>query len=132
MSRMLRRLTVAGLLILLAAFFAFVGWNKAFAPLTELARHHAWTVLLPDWLGRLIGWSEMALVAGMLGAAALRHARLAGGSALVLVANQLAAAVVHLANGEAAALPQNALLIALLLIVVRLTGEAFGSREETA
>lgn len=83
----------------LAAFFAFVGWNKAFAPLADLARHGAWTVHLPQWLGRAVGGSELACAALLL----------------VLVANQACAAAVHLAHGEAAALPQNAVLMALLI-----------------
>ena len=94
----------------LAAFFAFVGWNKAFAPLAELARHGAWTVHLPPWLGRAVGGSELACAALLLVPGRLRRI-----AALVLVANQACAAAVHLAHGEVAALPQNALLLALLI-----------------
>ncbi|MFM5954101.1 MAG: DoxX family protein [Novosphingobium sp.] len=105
--------------MLLALFFAFVGGNKAFAPLEDLARYHAWTVYLPVWLGRAIGWSEIALSAGLLCILApglRRHARTA---ALLLIANQLAAALVHLTHGEASALPQNAVLIALLAFLAQ-------------
>lgn len=94
----------------LAAFFAFVGWNKAFAPLADLARHGAWTVHLPPWLGRTVGGSELACAALLLVPGRLRRI-----AALVLVANQACAAAVHLAHGEAAALPQNAVLMALLI-----------------
>lgn len=94
----------------LAAFFAFVGWNKAFAPLADLARHGAWTVHLPQWLGRAVGGSELACAALLLVPGRLRRI-----AALVLVANQACAAAVHLAHGEAAALPQNAVLMALLI-----------------
>lgn len=97
----LRKGAAAMLALLLAAFFGFVGWNKAFAPLAELARHGAWTVHLPEWLGRLVGWSELAL----------------------------AAALVHLARGETAALPQNAVLIVILLA---LWGAARTQQGETA
>lgn len=109
--------------VLLAGFFAFVGWNKAFASLEDLARHRAWTVFLPEDLGRLIGWSEMVLAAGLLAALVPRLRRIAMFSALLLAANQLCAAVVHATNHEASALPQNAVLIALLALV------AFQTRE---
>ncbi len=94
----------------LAAFFAFVGWNKAFAPMADLARHGAWTVHLPQWLGRVVGGSELACAVLLLVPGRLRRI-----TALVLVANQACAAAVHLARGETAALPQNAVLVALLI-----------------
>ncbi len=100
---------------LLALFFAFVGGNKAFAPLADLARHGAWTVHLPEALGRVVGWSEMIL------AAALLVPRTRVGAALALVVNQIVATGVHLAHGETAALPQNAVLIAALGLVAALS-----------
>jgi DoxX-like family len=112
-----RRIAIAVPLLLLAAFFAFVGWNKAFAPLAELARHGAWTMHLPEGLGRLIGWSEMALAAMLLAALAPRWRHLARIAAALLIANQLAAAAVHFAHGETAAMPQNAVLIAVQLVL---------------
>lgn len=115
--------------LLFAAFFGFVGWNKAFAPLADLANYHAWTVYLPEWLGRLVGWSEMALALALLAMFAPGRRRIARIAALVLVANQCAAAGVHLAHGEAAALPQNALLIAVLLFVAGLARRPEGEIE---
>jgi DoxX-like family len=111
------RALIAVLCTGLAAFFGFVGWNKAFASLEDLARYGAWTFHLPEWLGRAVGWSEMALALGLLAALAGKP-RLAHLSALLLVANQLAAGAVHLTRGETAALPQNAVLIALLSLIV--------------
>lgn len=101
---------IAGLILSLplAAFFAFVGWNKAFASLADLAKYGAWTVHLPEPVGRGVGWSEMAC------AIALLVPRARPIAALLLIANQLAAAAVHLAHGETGALPQNAVLILLL------------------
>ena len=55
----LRRLAAAAVALPLAAFFAFVGWSKATAPLADLARYHAWTVYIPEPVGRLVGWSEV-------------------------------------------------------------------------
>lgn len=109
------RALIAALCVPLALFFAFVGWNKAFAPLADLAKYGAWTIHLPELAGRLVGWSEMACAALLL-AAPLRPRRLVGRiAALALVANQLVAGGVHLAHGETAALPQNLILILMLL-----------------
>lgn len=109
---------------LLAAFFGFVGWNKAFAPLDELARHHVWTLVLPEAFGRLVGWSELVLGAGLLAVLVPPHRRLARLSATVLIVNQIVAAAVHAARGEIAALPQNGVLIALLGLVAWAAGSS--------
>jgi uncharacterized membrane protein YphA (DoxX/SURF4 family) len=106
-----KRLALWMLALLLAAFFGFVGWNKAFASLTQLATYGAWTVHLPEVIGRAVGWSELVC------AAALLVPRTRMWSALLLIANQFAAAAVHFTQGELAALPQNAVLVALLAIV---------------
>jgi peptidoglycan/LPS O-acetylase OafA/YrhL len=92
---------------LLAAFFAFVGYHKAFAPVAELAQHRVWTLALPEWAGRLVGWSELLL----------RLRLWAAGAALLLIVNQAAAAAVHWSSGEGDALPQNAVLVVLLGLV---------------
>nr|WP_246448022.1 DoxX family protein [Novosphingobium flavum] len=105
---------------MLAAIFGFVGWNKAFAPLAELARHGAWTVHLPAALGRAVGWSELVCALALLGAVLPAGLCWCRSAALVLIANQLIAAAVHTVRGETAALPQNGVLIALLLLVAAL------------
>lgn len=119
------RALIAALCVLLALFFAFVGWNKAFAPLSVLAQHHSWTVFLPEWLGRMVGWSELALALGLLAALVPARRRIARMAALLLIANQLVAVLVHLTHREASALPQNAVLIALLAFLAH-------SQRETA
>ena len=109
----------------LAAFFGFVGFNKAFASLADLARFHAWTVWLPEWLGRLVGWSEMlgaALLPVSLVVATWR--RLVCPIASYFVANQAVAAGIHLAHGERAALPQNFILATLFVLVAALATRA--------
>ncbi|MEO7656659.1 MAG: DoxX family protein [Sphingomicrobium sp.] len=104
--------------VILVAFFLFVGWNKAFASLPDLARYGSWTIWLPVTLGRAVGWSEMvcAVTLGLAtpvpGKAWLRRA-----AGLTLILNQIAAAGFHAAHGEMSAIPQNALLIALLATV---------------
>ncbi|WP_310535095.1 DoxX family protein [Novosphingobium sp.] len=115
------RALIAVLCLLLATFFAFVGWNKAFASLADLARFGAWTVFLPEWAGRLVGLSEMGLAAGLLSIFVPRRRNIARWSALLLIANQAVAALVHLTHGETAALPQNGVLIALLAAVAIFT-----------
>jgi len=103
------------LALVLAAFFAFVGWNKAFASLADLARYGSWTVHLPEVPGRLVGGSEMLLAAGLLAGMRPGWRRIGWIAALALVANQLVAALVHARHGETGALPQNAVLVAMLL-----------------
>jgi predicted tellurium resistance membrane protein TerC len=110
----------SALAVLLAAFFAFVGFNKAFASIADLARYGAWTIWLPEALGRAVGWSEMGCAVGLLGALAPRFRTIARIAAAILILNQLVAAATHAAHGETGALPQNAVLIALLALVAAL------------
>lgn len=109
------------LTLLLAAFFGFVGYMKAFAPLDMLERHNAWTVHIAEPAGRAVGWSEMAC-ALVLAAALIRPkwSRTGMLAAAILVLNQLDAAAVHFRQGETATLPQNAVIVAASLLVLLL------------
>ncbi|MBU6267055.1 MAG: DoxX family protein [Sphingomonadales bacterium] len=112
-----RRLLVALAGLPVAAFFGFVGWYKAFAPLAELQAHHAWTAHVPGWIGRPIGWSELAGAAGLVAGlfpAAWRWTRIA---ALWLAATQVPSSVIHWLHGETGELPKNLTLIAVLCLV---------------
>lgn len=125
-----------GLGLLLAAFFGFVGWMKAFAPLAELRLHHAWTVWLPEPLGRAVGWSEL-IGAALLALALLvpRLARHQRAVAVYFIVNQMAAATTHFAVGEHGALPQNAVLtvaFAALAVSARPAAASQSPRERTA
>lgn len=91
--------------LVIAAFFGFVGTMKAFAPVAMLAAYGAWTVYLPDALGRAVGWSEIACALALLASLIPRLGRLAVWAAILLGANQLVAATVHLAHRESEALP---------------------------
>ena len=103
--------------LLLAAFFAFFGYFKSFAPVEVLVQHHAWTTALPEWLGRIVGVTELASAAALLAGIALPRMRgPARVAAAYLVLNQGAAAFVHLARSETAALPQNGVIVAVALI----------------
>ena len=103
---------------LVGAFFGFVGAMKSFAPPTALAEHHAWTMWLPAVLGRAVGASELLCAAGLIVPILWRRRQAAQRlAAWTLLANQGVAAAFHSAHGEFGALPQNALLSALLLFV---------------
>ncbi|SEJ16522.1 DoxX-like family protein [Sphingobium sp. AP50] len=103
---------------LLALFFTFVGYMKAFAPLAELAQHHAWTVHLPEPAGRGVGWSEMGcallLLIGTIRPVAGRI------GSIVLLFNQMVAAAVHAWTDETRSLPQNAVIILICLLILLL------------
>lgn len=112
---MLRRTVVGALSLPLAVFFGFVGWHKSVDNHTDLTRYGSWTAHLPEWLGRIVGWSELACAATLLiGLARPVWGRVA---ASVLIANQIAAALTHATTGEVAALPQNFVLIVMLATV---------------
>lgn len=104
---------IALLSLLLALFHGFVGWHKAFAPLAELARHTAWTVHLPEALGRTIGWLELTLSATLI-AALVGHfkwpsaARAGMSAAIAFVVLELISSWVHYRHGEVFMLKQNA------------------------
>lgn len=106
--------------LLLAAAFGFFGYFKSFAPHAVLEQHHAWTTALPDLLGRAIGLSELLAAALLLifGAVLPARTRVVVGVALYAIANQGCAALVHVARGETGALPQNAVLAVLALLIV--------------
>jgi uncharacterized membrane protein YphA (DoxX/SURF4 family) len=104
--------------LLLAAFFAFVGWHKLVSPLADLQRYHSWTAYLPELPGRIVGMSELICAAALVLSIVSKYRAAAGVAAAVLIANQLIAAAVHWTHQEIAALPQNGALIALLLAVM--------------
>ena len=115
--------TVLGVLrriacLLLAAFFAFVGYWKAFGPIEALSEHHAWVAGWPDWIARGVGWSELACAASLVVSCLLDLRQLAFWTALALIANQLAALSVHASRSEvAAAGAQNLVLLAILGLI---------------
>jgi hypothetical protein len=102
----------------LAAFFAFVGYYKAFAPLAELAKHSAFTVHLPELLGRSIGWIEIACALALVAGIVWRRVGLLQiAAALFQTAEQGVSSLIHWQHSEVAMLPQNAALAGLLLLV---------------
>ena len=114
--RILARVTA----LLLAAAFGFFGYFKSFAPRALLEQHHAWTTALPDLLGRAVGVSELAAAVVLLifGAIQPERRRIVTGVALYAIANQACAALIHLTRSETAALPQNAMLAGLAVLLI--------------
>lgn len=103
---------------LLAFFFLFVGYMKAFAPLAELMQHHAWTVYLPELIGRAVGWSEIGCgILLLIGIARPTAGRI---GAVALLLNQMVAAAVHGWMGEVRSLPQNAVIILICVLILAL------------
>jgi uncharacterized membrane protein YphA (DoxX/SURF4 family) len=103
---------------LLALFFLFVGYMKAFAPLAELMQHHAWTVYLPEPVSRAVGWSEMGGALLLLIGIARPTAARVGAVALLL--NQMVAAAMHGWMGEVQSLPQNAVIVLICALILAL------------
>lgn len=101
---------------LLALFFLFVGYMKAFAPLAELMQHQAWTVYLPEPVGRAVGWSEIGCALLLLIGIARPTATRVGAVALLL--NQMVAAAMHGWMGELQSLPQNAVIVLICVLIL--------------
>ena len=120
----IRWVLMAVLALPLAAFFGFVGYYKAFAPIEELARHSAFTVHLPVLLGKALGWLEMAGALALLSGLAIRAARpVQGAFAWALAAEQVVSSIIHLQHDEAAMLPQNGVIIVMLVGIALLGRE---------
>ena len=124
-----RRLAVALPGLPLAAFFAFVGYYKAFAPVSELLLHHAWTAHVPWWIGRPMGWIELAGAAALVAGLTPRNWPATRIAAAVLAASQIVSAWVHVHNDEANALGQN-LFLFLTLGLIAFAARAGGPRHD--
>jgi DoxX-like family len=117
MARLLEALSLMACL-LLAVFFAFVGYWKALGPIDALAEHHAWVAGWPDWFARSVGWSELACGAALVASTVPGFRGLAYWTAIVLIVNQLAALAVHASRGEVtAAGPQNLIILVMLGLI---------------
>ena len=109
------------LVVPIAAFSLFVGWNKAFAPLTVLAKHSAWTIHLPVVAGRALGWLEILAATTLLAALLVPRLSRAGMYAAIWITlNNIVAAIVHVIFAEWHTLPQSAVVITLCTIMVLL------------
>lgn len=104
--------------LLLSAFHGFVGWHKVFSSREELMRHTAWTVHLPEWLGRLVGITELALTLLLL-LALFRpgYSRIGMMAAYGFIALELVSTVTHQLAQDGASLVQNLLSIFITAVV---------------
>ena len=128
-----RSFLCAALALPLAAFFAFVGWHKTVSPLSELAKHGAYTAHLPEWLGRFAGVTEMLCVLALLAGIVPRWRVAAKWGAVYVVASQIVAGSIHIIYGEIHSLPANArwmvMAMALYAVCVWRTRETAGRKE---
>ena len=104
--------------LLLAGFFCFVGYFKALGPWEVLVEHGAWVTALSPVVARAVGWSEIVLGVLLVAAVVPRLRPASWWAAVLLLLNQLFAAWVHLSRQEHDALPQNAVVIALLALII--------------
>lgn len=114
----LRLLLLIALTLLLGAFHGFVGWHKAFSTHEELVKHSAWTMHLPMWLGKSVGWIEMVVTAVLLLAMVRpRLARAGFWACIVLIVMEMVSSVTHYVTQDGGSLVQNALSIALTALL---------------
>lgn len=113
--------------ILLAAFYAMVGFMKLTQPIATLAGMMGWPGVLPVWFVRAIGTAELAGAIGLiLPAATGIKPRLTELAAVCLVALQLCAMAFHISRGEVKMLPINLVLLSLAAFI------AWGRRSRAA
>ena len=109
---------LVALTLLLAAFHGFVGWHKAFSTHEELVQHAAWTMHLPMWQGKLVGWTEMVVTAVLVVAMVRpRWARAGFLACLIFIVMELAATVTHYVTRDGGSLAQNAVTISLTALL---------------
>jgi uncharacterized membrane protein YphA (DoxX/SURF4 family) len=105
--------------VLLAGFYAFVGYTKAFGAIPDLTAMMIWPGDYPA-LTRFVGWAEIAGALGLILPALTRVMPVltplaAAGLSLI----QVFAIVFHATRGETAmTLPMNLVLLALSLLVL--------------
>jgi putative oxidoreductase len=104
---------------LLAAAYVLAGSMKAFRPLEQLSKTMKWVSVVPAGLVRFIGIAE---VLGAIGLILPMVTNVAPGLTIVaaagLVLVQVCAIVFHLSRGEGRAVPANAVLLLLALLVL--------------
>lgn len=117
----LQLIVLVALTLLLSAFHGFVGWHKAFSTHEELVQHAAWTMHLPMWLGKTVGWTEMIVTAALLVAMfRLRLARIGFWACMLFIVMELAATVTHYVTQDGGSLVQNAVSISLTALLAGL------------
>ena len=109
-----RLIGLTALTLLLGAFHGFVGFHKAFSTQEELVQHAAWTMHLPMWLGKTVGWVEMIVTAGLLVALFQpRLWRIGMWGSIWFAVLEVVAGIVHYVTQDGGSLVQNAVSILL-------------------
>jgi uncharacterized membrane protein YphA (DoxX/SURF4 family) len=104
--------------VLLAVAFGAAGFMKLTTPVDQLGAMMNWVAVSPEWLVRFIGAAELLGAVGVILPALTRILPwLTPLAALGFATIQVLAVLTHLGLGEAAALPMNAVLLALSLFV---------------
>ncbi|MEY4761181.1 MAG: hypothetical protein RLZZ200_1037 [Pseudomonadota bacterium] len=112
--RLLREIVLVPLVLVLVAFHGFVGWHKAYSPREVLVQHSAWTVHLPNWLGRSVGWVELAATLALFTALLRpRLSRLGFIASLAFIVMEFVSAATHYLTQDGGSLVQNAVTILL-------------------
>lgn len=104
--------------VLLGLAFGMAGVMKTTAPIAELAANMGWPGTMPELLVRFIGLSELLGGIGLVLPSLTRiQPKLTPIAAAGLVVVMVLAALLHVARGEFAALPINAVLGGLAAFV---------------
>jgi hypothetical protein len=126
---MIRHIVYTLITLPIAAFFAFVGYHKAFSSMADLARYGAYTAHLPEWIGRILGWAEIASTLALLaGINPQWRSRLVPPAGWFIILSQVVSSFIHIQHDEMSALPQNAViaLAAAVLIWISKSGRQVG------
>lgn len=104
--------------LLLAAAYGLFGSMKATRPLAELAPMMTWVNQFPEVFVRSLGVAEMLGAVGLILPGLLRiQPQMVRVTAFFILAHQACAVALHASRGEFAALPLNAILIALAALI---------------
>lgn len=106
--------------IALAMFFGMTGYSKSFLPPADLVNMGvAWASQAPLWLIRFIGVAELAGAVGLILPALTRvQPKWTTYAAVGLAMIQALALCFHIASGEFAVTPFNAVLLSLALFIM--------------
>lgn len=117
--------------ILMAVFFAMVGWTKLSTSYAELAANMAWVSSFPEWVIRAIGAAELLAALGLVIPPAVRFKpKLAAVAATGLFINMVGAFLLHLSRGESVMLNVILGLISAFIAWGRFSGAPIADRNE--
>jgi uncharacterized membrane protein len=85
--------------------------------LSELAKHGAYTVHIPVWLGRVAGVTEMLCALSLLAGLHPRWRMATKWGAIYVFVNQIVAGSIHIIYAEFHALPANARWMAIAALL---------------